>query len=307
MSDRPPVVLCVSIDTECDKDARWQLRRPWSFRGVYEGIGQRLGPLFAQFGAKPTLLLSPEVMADDRAAELLRSLPGVELGTHLHGELIEPEARWDATETSAFQRQYTPAIERAKLQALTQLFRARFDRMPTAFRAGRFGIGPHSLGALAALGYRVDSSVTPGLSWDAVCPGLSFTDAPTHPTRVSAALWEVPVTLQRFGWRRWPLLRRFVDPVWLRPSRGSTRRLLAAARRGLRSDRHRPVVLNCMFHNVEVLAGLSPYAQSEAQAQALLARLSALLAWAQRASIRVIGLTDAVDVLEASPEAAAWA
>src|SRR5688500_17746239 len=105
--------LCVTIDTECDKGKAWKTRRPLAFEGIHEGVAQRLQPLFAEYRAKPTYLLSPEVMRDERSVELFRRLaPNVALGTHLHGELAEPDA-FEPEVTSVFQRDYPPEIERA--------------------------------------------------------------------------------------------------------------------------------------------------------------------------------------------------
>jgi hypothetical protein len=59
----------------------------------------------------------------------------------------------------------------------------------------------------------------------------------------------------------------------------------------------RPVFLNAMFHNVEVVPGLSPYADTERDAQGILDRLKALLEFARRESIRVIGLGDIPEIL----------
>ena len=64
------------------------------------------------------------------------------------------------------------------------------------------------------------------------------------------------------------------------------------ARDTLATETARPVVLNAMFHNVEVIARASPYAASEAEAQAIVARLAGLLAFAAREGIRVVGLGD---------------
>src|SRR4051812_34520738 len=68
--------LCVSIDTECDKGKGWRSRRPMSFEGVRDGVVKRLQPLFAERGAKPTYLLSPEVLRDPQCIETFRALEG---------------------------------------------------------------------------------------------------------------------------------------------------------------------------------------------------------------------------------------
>ncbi len=52
-----------------------------------------------------------------------------------------------------------------------------------------------------------------------------------------------------------------------------------------------------MFHNVEVVAGASPYAATEGQAQAILRRLAALLEFARAAGARSVGLGDLPELL----------
>jgi len=81
-------LVAVSIDVECDKDLHWRVRRPLTFRGVEEGIGRRLAPLFAEYGVRPTYLLSPEVIRDGTCVSLLKTLEACELGTHLHPEFV---------------------------------------------------------------------------------------------------------------------------------------------------------------------------------------------------------------------------
>lgn len=301
--------LCVSIDCECDKGPGWRVRKPLAFEGIVKGIGERLQPLFRRHGAKPTYLLSPEVMRDQQSVETLAALPGdAELGTHLHGEFIDAAAAVPDS-TAEFQCNYDRDTERAKLSTLTDLFRSAFGRAPRSFRAGRFGIGRHSLSLLADLGYRVDSSVTPLKDWaKAGAPEASFRNAgtqpywpvldrPACPAGEPGRLLEVPVTILP---SRVPILGRWLEPRWLRPTRGSLNGLLATARDELKRTRSSPVVLNCMFHNVEIMPGLSPYAQTEAAADAILGRLAGLLAMAQREGIRCVGLGDIPSLVAAS-------
>ena len=301
--------LCVSIDCECDKGPGWRVKRPLAFAGITEGIGERLQPLFASFGAKPTYLLSPEVLGDPASVAVLRRLgQNAELGTHLHGEFVAPDA-FTPDETSAFQCNYPPAVERAKLTALTDLFRDAFTVAPRSFRAGRFGIGPHSLGFLSALGYSVDSSVTPGKSWrkQGAAPA-DFRTAPhqpywpdlTAPARIGAPgrLLEVPVTIRP---RRLPLLGRWLEPRWLRPTKATVHSLVRLARdERTRAGNDRPVVLNAMFHNVEIMPGLSPYATNEDQAGAILAHLAGLLRFARAEGIEVVGLSEVAGLFAAA-------
>jgi hypothetical protein len=302
--------LCVTIDCECDKGPGWRSQRPMRFAGVQDGIAKRLQPLFRARRDKPTYLLSPEILRDEASVETLRTLDGdAELGAHLHGEYAEPGA-FEPDVTTAFQRDYPPDVERDKLAYLTDLFARAFGRKPASFRAGRFGIGPSSLGILDELGYAVESSVTPHMDWSSAgSRGLSFLGAPTqpyHPDPTEPArpgksrLLEVPVTIRPHALGGLPLIGRTLEPRWLRPTRGTAERLLAVARDEIKSARaaspDKPVVLNAMFHNVEVIPGASPYAASEDEARAILGRLAALLDFAEGEDISVIGLSDVAEL-----------
>ena len=302
--------LCVSIDTECDKGPSWRTKRPMSFEGVHVGILERLQPLFALHGAKPTYLISPEVLRDDRSATELRSIDAsCELGSHLHGEYAEPGA-WDAEVTKDFQRDYEGDLENKKLVYLTDLFIRAFDYQPVSFRAGRFGIGRRTIGILEDLGYGVESSVTPHVDWSSSgAPGLSFAGAPSQPYRPDrgdpgrpgdAKLLEVPVTIRRRLANFLPGIGKRVEPLWLRPTWMNGDGLVRLAEDEIAHARRlapgRPVVLNAMFHNTEIVPNASPYARNEPAAQAILGRLRALLAFAEREDIAVIGLGDVPEI-----------
>jgi hypothetical protein len=323
--ERP--VLCVTIDCERDKGPRWRVRRPAAFDGIHQGLGARLAPLFRHYGIKPTYLLSPEVMRDDAAASCMARLArGAELGTHLHAEYVGPDLDEDA-ESSTFQAALAPTVERAKLEALTSLFVHTFGTRPRSFRAGRFGIGGASLGILADLGYTVDSSVTPFIDWSGAGPGApDFRQAPFipyHPDPHAPGIagqgpvWEIPVTIRPRLAHRLPVMRRFLArrlrPRWLRPTWGSAGALIDLARDVWNeappprardgAGRGAPPIWNVMFHNVEVVAGASPYSPTEDQAQAILGRLAQLLGFARAAGARSIGLGDVPELLAGTARA----
>lgn len=300
------VRLVVTIDVECDKRPDWSVRRPLTFRSVKEGLVERLLPLCREYGIRPTLLLSPEVLMDERSVEDLSRVGDWELGTHAHVEFLDPASNWEAVRTDGTLAALPPEIEWAKLVRLTELFRSRFGGNPTSFRAGRFALSRKTLRFLAELGYRVDSSVTPFRSWTfGNGVRVNHWGAPPWPYRPSdrdwrrtgtLPIWEVPVTIAARPFLAWPgvALRQLddasfwrrrvvrylggdVEAVWLRPLRTSAERLLKLADLIVAAaPRTGPAVLNVMFHSVELVPGASPYAQTESDVLNLLESLAQL-------------------------------
>jgi hypothetical protein len=192
------------------------------------------------------------------------------------------------------------------------LFHDVFGLTARSFRAGRFGIGRHSLGALESFGYQVESSVTPFVNWGPTENGedLDFVGAPTQPYRPDpiapqragrARMLEVPVTIRPHRFGALPLVGRRLPARWLRPTFSGPRELVAIAREEIAATRSNdsagcPVVLNAMFHNVEVVPDASPYAPTEGAALRILDRLEALLEFARAERIRTVGLCDVAEL-----------
>jgi hypothetical protein len=291
MCNEKKILLCVGLDTECDKNLKWGTRFPLQFRSVLEGIPKKLTPLFNQYGIKPTYFLSPEVLYDTPCVDLLSHLPNCELGAHMHAEFIGPDAEPDATRTRIVQAELTVEVERKKLQNLTSLFISHFGYAPKSFRAGRFGLSHNSLRILSDLGYLVDSSVTPFYSHEFSDRKKSqYWGAPVDPyfparndyrRKGSLRILEVPITVINPTLLRWPrfILRRMHNQSfihkrllprlglkvqktsWLRPKYSSADEMIAISERLLSiPTRKKPHVLNMMYHTMEVIPGASPYA-----------------------------------------------
>jgi len=269
--------LAVTVDTECDKGPGWRVRYPLGFRGVYEGVGEVLQPLLERYGFRATYLLSPEVIEDPGSVSLLKDVEreGAELGTHLHGEFIDPGRRIRPEVTAEKATDYDPQTEWGKLKNLTSLFTETFGHTPLSYRAGRFAASLRTLRFLERLGYRVDSSFTPF----SVVSGVDHRRSPVVPYRPSdkdpyvpgnMRIWEVPITIlpkNRYLYRIVPqvplrrirrVLKEAFGTVWLRPTvsgPGEVRWLVERMER-IMGD---PVVLVMMFHNVELVPGASPY------------------------------------------------
>lgn len=279
------VFVLITIDTECDHDPRWIRSSPLAFSSVLEGIPERLQPCMRMVGAVPTYLLTVEVMENPACVAILRALQGPhELGTHLHAAFVEPEKKFfdyagiDSPDVQCF---CSPAVERKKLENLTALFRSSFGYAPRTFRAGRFGAGAETISSLENLGYLVDTSVTPHILWEHAEGDVDFRPAAEQPYFPSLAdicapqaergILEIPVSIGK----TWTGRTR-----WFRPWFSSVREMKRVAAGHLSRHRHKEiVVLNMMFHSMEVVPKASPYPQSESDVQRYLDDMLAVLTW----------------------------
>jgi len=162
------VKVVVTVDTEADD--QWRHGAPLTTRNV--AWWAPFQALCERHEAPPTYLLTSEIVADERAVAFLAPLAGrgaAEAGAHLHPWTtppfgVEPGLAWnDAAHT--YPCHLGEELLAAKLRTLTAQIEAAFGAPPTSFRAGRFGLDAAGARLLAGLGYIVDSSVTPSVSW----------------------------------------------------------------------------------------------------------------------------------------------
>lgn len=332
MSRTRTVLFAISIDTEIDKSPTWTVSPGLTFRSVTEGIPERFTPLFDEHGARPTYLLSGEVIEDEASVRVLKATRGCELGTHLHGEFVEPHRRRSdmANErTSDMQCTYSEDIELLKMRNLSDMFTTRFGRRPLSFRAGRFGVGGNTVRCLEELGYLVDSSVTPTLRWDYPEGLVDFSRAGNQPYRPSrediaspgdSRLLEVPVSITTsvpgVALRRLRAVQGsgslqkavnvLLPSIWLRPSHTSSERMVQAIGKLLRMNEDRDtVVLNMMLHSMEVVPNASPVTRSEDEVDALIQRIDDVLRYGRRKDFRFVQLHEVNELLLADQGEAA--
>jgi len=305
--------FCVTIDVEPDCTPTWHYSNPLTFAGVRTGIGERLQPLFNRFGIKPTYLINNVVLEDQESVDVFKKLPGeYELGTHLHPEFIAPAKQYSdyagkkAEANCCF---YPPEIEYEKLKSITELFTDKFGYQPVSFRAGRFSCGTNTIQSLKRLGYKVDTSVTPHVCWKDKSrqKPVDFTAAPEQPyfsddnnllkEDPASSLLQVPVSIipirnnlykeaakSLFGFRR---KMKFTRPLWLRPVYADYNEMISIAESIKSRYANQPgIALNMMFHNVEVMEGLSPYTQDQQQVENYLKTLEQFFQYTIRAGIQ---------------------
>jgi hypothetical protein len=210
----PPTRLLVSIDTEEDN---WIATRD---RITVENIRElpQLHRFLTDACLRPTYFVDHPVAATDWTAAILRDIAGdprAEIGAHLHPWNTPPldEPLCDA---NTMLRNLPLALQRAKLRTLKSVLTDATGRVPTSFRAGRFGLGDEGIGALIDAGFEVDSSVTPCINWWKHGEGADHRSVPAHCYRLDGSgpldrivhagpLVEVPLssgfTRRPFAWR----------------------------------------------------------------------------------------------------------
>src|SRR3546814_16462643 len=96
----------------------------------------------------------------DRAVGILGASQAAgrcDIGAQLHPWVTPPHDE-AVNEHNSYAGNLPPALQRAKMTALRDAIRDRFDVAPTVYRAGRYGPGPDRASILAELGFRRDTT-----------------------------------------------------------------------------------------------------------------------------------------------------
>lgn len=225
-------------------------------------------------GCIPTHMVDWPVVDTPATAAILRGLAHddhCDIGTQLH-PWVNPPFKEDISNRNSYLGNLPVDLQREKLFALTERIEAVFGVRPTTYRAGRYGIGPHTADLLAEAGYRLDVSVRSLFDYRHQ-GGPNFSQHPVWPWRVSDTLNELPLTAAFTGvLRRCPriyygaiggLLARtgIIGRVPLTPE-GVPIADARAAIRCLLDDGHQ--LFSLSFHTPSVVPGHTPYVRDAA-------------------------------------------
>lgn len=315
--------LIVTIDTEADN--QWDHGRLLTTKNVaywppFQGLCE-------QYGIRPTYLITSEIATNPQAVGFLRPLieaDKAEVGAHLHPWTTppyrdEPGLRFNDP-LHAFPSELPTDLLRDKLETLTNQIERAFKMRPTSYRAGRFGFNSVYAGILRKLGYRVDSSVTPLISWKKTpgyrSGGPDFSHEKIFPYCVGPdigyQLLEMPVTilftnvilykfpclqpvyhvLQKFQSNRLLHLDLIApQPLWMRPFRGTTLKHLISVWRAAEKLGLQNVIM--MFHSSELMPGASIYRPDNKSVIQLLGLLEDFYKFMAAENAEGVTLTDA--------------
>ena len=265
-------------------------------------------------GIRPLYFTSYPFMADEAAGGMVAKLVAegrADAGLHLHA-WVTPPGGGPNHGPASYQCNLDPDAHRAKLFRLIAAFRARYGRAPVAHRAGRYGAAPWVLDQLAEAGVTVDFSPSAGFDMTAQGgPDYAGLDARL---RLRGGQVVVPVS----GARRW---RRGAfgapAPSLAGPARIAADHLSAGVRlspegvalsamKGLAEhlEAAGAAILTPTIHSSSLEPGATGYAETREQADDLLVKLDAFLAWAAARGCAPIAL-DGIAGMAAAREAAA--
>lgn len=297
-------VLIVIVDTE--EEFAWDQPFNRASTGTTTIAGQPLmhERVFDRFGIVPTYVIDYPVAADAAARQTLRTLMEAgrcEIGTHLH-PWVSPPHEEEVSRFNSFTGNLPRQLEFDKLRTLTELITSGFGRRPTTFKAGRYGLGPHTAETLAALGYQIDASVVPYTSF-ADEDGPDFSAFDEHPYWFEAGqrrLLELPVTSGYSGWLRAggsklydlaqrPLARKAHLGGILARSRGLERIRLSPEVATLEEMQRLTKdlmkggcqVYSFTYHSPSMVPGHTPYVRTDADLNRFIATVRDYCAWFQ--------------------------
>lgn len=300
--ERP--VLIVVVDTE--EEFAWDKPFDRASVGTTSIVDQPLmhERVFDKFGIVPTYMCDWPVATTAPSVVTLRRLmeeERCEIGTHLHPWVSPPHTE-EVTVFNSYAGNLPRELEYQKLRQLTQAIADSFGRAPRAFKAGRYGLGPHTMESIASLGYTIDASVVPYTSFTND-GGPDFRDYDEHPFWFQTGgreLLEVPVTTGYAGWLRMvgpqlygmaqhPLARsmraggilarsRALERIRLSPemASGAEMRRVAAA---LRRDGCE--VFSLTYHSPSMAIGHTPYVRNKVELERFIATVHDFCRWFQ--------------------------
>lgn len=265
----------ITIDTEGDNLWEWKEGKDITTKNVY--TLQRFQDLCDKYNFKPVWLSNWEMLQNDDFVTFIKKglkRGTCELGMHLHAWNNPPFYELPCNNKSGqpYLIEYPVDIMEQKIEHITNAFIEKFGFVPKSHRAGRWAINDDYYRLLHKYGYKIDCSVTPGISWKTSCgmtpgfTGMDYSGFQKEPYIINGIL-EVPVTTL-FTHKIFPLknenrnrkIRRFYHSlkgriIWLRPNGKNLKEMLWLVDKITVSDVN---YIMFMIHSSELMQGGSP-------------------------------------------------
>jgi hypothetical protein len=255
-------------------------------------------------GVSPVYLVDWPIANDPLAREIIGEAVGAgkaEVGVQLH-PWVNPPHHEEVNTYNSFAGNLQEELEASKFRRLRDAIEAGFGAAPRIYRAGRYGLGPHTARLLSESGIAIDSSVRARYDYSEG-HGPDYSRHPVTPywTDPERKLLELPLTtvfwglLRRQGQRLFPLTAKFpllggllsrlglLERIGLTPEGVSEEEALRAIDIAL--DDELPVLV-LSFHSPSLAAGLTPYVRSEEDLDALYDWLRTVFAYLGSRGVR---------------------
>ncbi|WP_428485678.1 glycosyltransferase [Rhodopila sp.] len=197
--DDPPS-LYVEVDTEAEFDWGKPFERGQT---AVNSIGSqwRAQAIFDAYGLRPIYVVDYAVASQAMGYEPLRGFlnrHSCVIGAHLH-PWINPPFEETVSDYNSFAGNLPAELEEQKLAALIDMIDRNFKVFPLFYKAGRYGIGPHTMQTLARMGLVVDFSIMPKTDMRQ-SGGVDFRSAEARPYRTEPhGILSVPMAREQFG------------------------------------------------------------------------------------------------------------
>jgi hypothetical protein len=269
---------------------------------------------FVDAGCVPTYLVDWPVVDNPASAATIATMLAAgecRVGTQLH-PWVNPPFEEAVSPRNSYLGNLPPALQRAKLAALTNRIDEVLGVRPIVYRAGRYGVGRDTAGMLAEAGYALDVSVRAGFDYSAG-EGPDFSDHPIWPWRVGPTLAALPLTTAFTG-----LLRTLPGSRHFRHMQGVLARThllnrvpltpegvpLADACDGIAAlldDGHR--LFSLSFHTPTVVPGHTPYVRDAADLRTFWQWWDGVFSLFAQRGVTGVGLDEIVAALAPEPTA----
>jgi hypothetical protein len=124
----------------------------------------RTQSIFDRYGLRPVYLVDYPVASQPEGWRPLRAMMergACEIGAHLH-PWTNPPFYEQVSTFNSYPGNLSAQTEQTKLEHLLSVIERNFGIRPVFYKAGRYGIGPDTIGLIARHGIMVDFSILPG-------------------------------------------------------------------------------------------------------------------------------------------------
>lgn len=289
----------ITIDTEGDN--LWN--RATTKKGIREistenaRYIERFQVLCRKYDFYPTYLVDYEMIMDNDFVARLKRWSGAgecEVGMHMHAWNTPPivELPFYSFGHNPYAGEYSHEILREKLILMTELISEKIDVAPKSHRGGRWYIDDWYVDELIKLGYEVDCSITPGVSWRNArgnkIYGPDYSNYSMKSFCMNNGLWQVPPTIiapsinkriQLLKERPYDYEEIMNSRIWLRPNGNNIEDMLYIVKKQNKGSND---YLEFMIHSSELMPGGSPTFKNEEEIEKLYEDLELLFEYIKK-------------------------